>query len=122
MLRAWPEGWTVGEARSRGDRARGLLGRRELGEDQGLWLPVRSVHTVGMRFAIGLVWLDNDRDVVRVDERVRPGRFRTCLAARGGVVEVAAGRAAPLAAALGAGATTPDRPRGPDSGCASPGR
>lgn len=106
-LPAWPEDWAVGEARSGVARTRGLLGRRQLEEHEGLWLPVRSIHTLGMRFAIGLVWLDGERGVVRVDEQVRPGRFRTCLAARGGVIEVAAGRAASLAAALGAGRRTP---------------
>lgn len=120
--RAWPERWKICDARSWASRTRGLLGRPGLDDDEGLWLPVRSVHTSGMRFAIGLVWLDGDREVVRVDERVRPGRLRTCLAARGGVVEVAAGRAVALAAELGAGPRTPDRPRGPGCGCGSRGR
>jgi uncharacterized membrane protein (UPF0127 family) len=125
--RAWPQGWTLGEARSGPARVRGLLGRRRLDDHEGLWLPVRSIHTLGMRFAIGLVWLDGQRNVVRVDERVPSGRFRTCLAARGGVVEVAAGRAAALAEGFAvrgsaAGPTTPDRPRGPGCDCASRGR
>lgn len=62
----------------------------------------RSVHTIGMRFALDLVWLDADGLLVRLDRAVAPRRLRTCLAARG-VVETAAGEgeqfAAPLAVA-----------------------
>lgn len=58
------------------------------------------MHTVGMRFALDLVWVDRDGAVVRVDRHVGPGRLRTCLGARG-VVELAAGEGATLAAALG---------------------
>lgn len=80
-------------------RGLGLLGRDGLGIREGLWLPVRSVHTIGMRFALDLVWLGRDGRVVRIDEAVCPGRVRTCLRARG-VVEVAAGSGPQLAADL----------------------
>jgi uncharacterized membrane protein (UPF0127 family) len=56
-----------------------------------------------MRFALDLVWLDAAGEVVRLDTDVRRGRVRTCLAARGGVVEVAAGSGAALIEALGFG-------------------
>ncbi|MGX6446747.1 DUF192 domain-containing protein [Patulibacter sp. S7RM1-6] len=96
-----PPGWSVALAETPVGRARGLLGRRAMGAEEGLWLPVRSVHTVGMRLALDLVWLGGDGCVVRVDEDVRPGRMRTCLRATGGVVEVRAGRGAALVEALG---------------------
>ena len=66
--------------------------------DHALWLRTRSVHTVGMRFALDLVWLDREGTVVRVDADVGPGRVRTCLAAHG-VIELAAGGGAALAEA-----------------------
>lgn len=91
-------GWRITAARNPLARARGLLGRRGLPDRHGLWLGTRSVHTVGMRFALDLVWVDGDGVVVRVDADVGPGRVRTCLAARG-VIEVAAGGAAALIAA-----------------------
>jgi uncharacterized membrane protein (UPF0127 family) len=48
-----------------------------------LLLPrTRSIHTVGMRFALDLHWLDADGRVVRVDRDVGPWQVRTCLAAR----------------------------------------
>jgi uncharacterized membrane protein (UPF0127 family) len=48
----------------------------------GLLLPrTRSVHTVGMRFALDLVWLDARGRAVRVDAVVPPRRLRACAAA-----------------------------------------
>jgi hypothetical protein len=93
-------GWTIGGAHGAWARGRGLLGRRHLPPRDGLWLRARSVHTVGMRMALDLVWLDAAGVPVRTDRDVRPGRVRTCLRARGGVVEVAAGSGPALAAAL----------------------
>jgi uncharacterized membrane protein (UPF0127 family) len=61
----------------------------------------RSVHTIGMRFDLDLVWLDGDSAVVRVDRAVAPRRVRTCLAARD-VVEAPAGEGERFAAALAA--------------------
>lgn len=69
-------------------RLLGLAGLRVLPPRAGLLLPrTRSVHTLGMRFALDLVWLDGDGDVVRVDRAVSPGRVRSCRAARA-VVEL----------------------------------
>jgi uncharacterized protein len=52
-------------APSRRARARGLLGRD--GIDGALMLsPSRSVHTVGMRFAIDVAFCDGDLRVLRV--------------------------------------------------------
>nr|WP_051470956.1 DUF192 domain-containing protein [Patulibacter minatonensis] len=96
----WPPGWSIASATTHSARGRGLLGRDGLGDLEGLWLPVRSVHTIGMRFALDLVWLDAGGAAIRLDEGVRRVSLRTCLAAHGGVVEVAAGRGAALAAAM----------------------
>jgi uncharacterized membrane protein (UPF0127 family) len=127
MVRSAPGAhhWDITPAVSHRDRGRGLLGRAGLGRVEGLWLPVRSVHTVGMRFRLDLVWLDRDGDVVRVDPDVGPGRIRTCLAARGGVVEVAAGRGAALADELRRAVparVSAARRRGPRPGTGWPGR
>ena len=51
----------------------GLLGRRRLEPDSGLWIfPSRGIHTLGMLFAIDVVFLDRDMKVVALRERVRP--------------------------------------------------
>lgn len=69
-------------------RLLGLAGLRALPPGAALLLPrTRSVHTLGMRFALDLYWLDADRRVVRVDRGVRPWRVRGCRAARA-VVEL----------------------------------
>jgi uncharacterized membrane protein (UPF0127 family) len=100
----FPDDWTVRFAGTPWSRGRGLLGRRSLPSREGLWLRARSVHTVGMRMNLDLVWLDGAGVPLRTDCDVRPGRVRTCLRARGGVIEVAAGRGPALAAALRIGA------------------
>lgn len=70
-------------------RARGLLGRRSF--DGALLIePTRSVHTVGMRFAIDVAFCDRDLTVVAV-KRLVP--YRVALPVRGtrAVIEAEAG-------------------------------
>lgn len=51
----------------------GLLGRRSLDGDGGLWIvPSSGIHTLGMLFTIDVVFLDRDLKVVDVSELVRP--------------------------------------------------
>jgi uncharacterized membrane protein (UPF0127 family) len=98
------------EAVTRAQRGRGLarLPAAELPDGAGLRLACRSVHTIGMRFALDLVWLDRDGAVVRVDRAVAPRRLRTCLRARA-VVETHAGGGEAFAAALDSAAANPRR-------------
>jgi len=103
--RALPGDLTLLVAGDRRARRRGLarLDRAALPDGHGLLFErCRSVHTIGMRFALDLVWVDGDGMVVRVDRNVGPRRVRTCLRARG-VIETAAGEGEPFAAALAAG-------------------
>jgi uncharacterized membrane protein (UPF0127 family) len=97
-------GLRVAEAVRWNARRRGLAGLPEIDPGEGLHIHrTRSVHTIGMRFALDLIWLAADGAPVRIDRAVPPRRTRTCLRARS-VVEVAAGRAdAFLAAGLAAG-------------------
>jgi len=70
-------------------RARGLLGRE--GVDGAILLrPARSVHTLGMRFAIDVAHLDDSLRVLRV---TRMARHRIGLPVRGAraVLEADAG-------------------------------
>ena len=74
-------------------RMRGLLGRRGLESGEGLLLsPASSVHTFFMRFAIDVVFLARDGEVLKVAADVRPGRTAGARRARS-VVELAAGEA-----------------------------
>jgi uncharacterized membrane protein (UPF0127 family) len=61
-------------------RLRGLIGRLRLRSDEGLWVvPSHGVHTIGVFFPIDLVYLDDERRVIHVEEsfpafRVAPWR------------------------------------------------
>lgn len=53
----------------------GLLGRKSLQPDSGMWIvPANSIHTIGMLFSFDLVMIDKDFRVVNVKEMVRPFR------------------------------------------------
>jgi hypothetical protein len=72
-------------------RRKGLLGRAGLQEGEGLWIvPCESVHTIGMQFAIDLVYLDRNKRVKKVRGRVAPLRMSACLTAHS-VLELPSG-------------------------------
>ena len=51
----------------------GLLGKRSLMPDSGLWIfPARGIHTIGMRFPFDVVLIDKGFKVVGLREFVRP--------------------------------------------------
>jgi len=51
----------------------GLLGKRSLEPDGGVWIvPCNSIHTIGMLFKIDVVLIDRDLKVVGLRELVRP--------------------------------------------------
>ncbi len=84
-------------ARSIAQRTRGLIGKRKLPPDSGLWLePCNGIHTFGMRFAIDVVAFDAAGTVLKMWEAVRP--FRICLPVTRGrtVLELPAGSFAQL--------------------------
>jgi len=59
----WARGW-------------GLLGRKELKKDEGLWIrPCSSVHTLLMRFPVDLIYLDSENRVVKTHLRLQPFKF-----------------------------------------------
>src|SRR5215469_7007808 len=56
----------------------GLLGktRRWAQLGRGLWIvPSRGVHTIGMMFPIDIIFLSKEKEVVWVEEHVRPFRI-----------------------------------------------
>jgi uncharacterized protein len=53
----------------------GLLGKRSLPPDSGVWIvPANAVHTIGMLFSFDLVLIDKNFKVVGLREFVRPFR------------------------------------------------
>jgi uncharacterized protein len=82
-------------ARSLWKQTIGLLGRKELPADGGMWLePCNSIHTFGMQFAIDVLFLDRAGEVLRAIRDVKP--WRVCLPVWGAraVVELPAGTVA----------------------------
>jgi len=68
----------VGVADSILGRLIGLLGRKSLKPDGGVWIvPANAIHTVGMLFSFDVVMIDKDFRVVSVTEMVKP--FRVLL-------------------------------------------
>jgi uncharacterized protein len=75
-------------------RMRGLLGRSQLGDGEGLLLrPANSVHTFFMRFPIDVVFIDSEGHVTRVVRALRPWRVAGSRRARA-VLELPAGACA----------------------------
>jgi uncharacterized protein len=54
----------------------GLLGRKSLKPDGGVWIfPSNAIHTIGMLFSFDVVMIDKDFRVVSVKEMVKPFRI-----------------------------------------------
>jgi hypothetical protein len=83
---------TMAEVADRGaTRRKGLLGRTRLQDGGGLWIvPCESVHTIGMQFAIDLVYLDRKHRVKKARSSVPPWRLSACLTAHS-ILELPAG-------------------------------
>ena len=70
----------------------GLMGRKGLADDQGMWIATcKSIHTMWMRFPIDVVFLDKELRVVAVRERVAPWRATPFIKTASSVLELSAG-------------------------------
>lgn len=70
-------------------RLRGLLGRAELPMHTGLLItPCSSVHTLGMSFAIGVLFLDAQHQICHLIPELRPGRLSPWVPRARQVLEV----------------------------------
>jgi uncharacterized protein len=72
-------------------RFRGLLGLRprDFRSGSGLWIvPCHGVHTLGMGFAIDVVYLDRVMTVIHVQHDLRPWRFAPVRAQAASVLEL----------------------------------
>ena len=62
-------------------RLRGLLGASgsDFRDGRGFWItPCRGVHTLAMRFAIDVVYLDREGTVVHLERSLPPWRLPRC--------------------------------------------
>ena len=100
------------------ERTLGFLPRSAIAADEGLWIArCRAVHTLGMRVALDVVFLDRDGRVVRIEAGVEAGRWHVGEPGADTVAEFAAGFAA--ANALAAGTVLALEPAGPEAISAS---
>ena len=82
----------------------GVLGRPALAPGAGLWLPgVASVHTLGVRFPLDLVFLDQDFSTVRVVQNVQPNRWLVRAGGAAHTLELGAGTLARMGFAVQVG-------------------
>ena len=73
----------------------GLIPRRSLGEEEGLWLePCAMIHMCFMRFPIDAVFLDRGGKALRVVANLKPWRVSPWIYGARGVLELPAGRCA----------------------------
>lgn len=73
-------------------RARGLLGSKDLPKGHGLLIvPCNSVHMLGMSYAIDVVFLSRDLEVVRVIPELKPWRLSPVVKGAHQVLEVPVG-------------------------------
>ena len=63
-------------------RLKGLLGRRELEQNEALHIrPCNHVHTIGMRYDLDIVFLDIEGNVLKVDS-LGPNQWAFCRSAK----------------------------------------
>jgi uncharacterized membrane protein (UPF0127 family) len=92
----------VALAVTRAARRKGLLGKDGLGRGEALWIaPCRGVHTMGMRFAIDVIALDDEGRVIDCVEDMSPWRLRLPRRGPAGVLELAAGTLAAAGTRVG---------------------
>jgi uncharacterized membrane protein (UPF0127 family) len=74
------------------NRMKGLIGRDYLEKGESLWIrPCNSVHTVGMKFPIDILFLDLENRVIGVSERMPPNRLSRIFFKARSVLELPAG-------------------------------
>ncbi len=73
------------------ERLSGLYRVADLADNTGLWItPCRAIHTLGMAYHIDVLYLDDQRTIIKRIDAMRPHRFSVCLRARS-VLELPAG-------------------------------
>ncbi|WP_255462611.1 DUF192 domain-containing protein [Granulicella sp. WH15] len=74
-------------------RAYGLLGRRRLEAEEGLWIrPSSGIHTFGMAFPIDVIGLDKELKVIRLWSAIPPYRMTSLSWSMRSVLELPPGK------------------------------
>ena len=91
-------------ARTHWSRFRGLMATdsSRFSRGQGLWInPSHGIHTFAMRFTIDAVYLDQERIVIHIEERLKPWRLAAVRAHAASVLELPTGTISESLTALG---------------------
>jgi uncharacterized membrane protein (UPF0127 family) len=74
-------------------RAKGLLGKKQISNQQGLWIhDCNSIHTFLMNFSIDCIFLDSKLKVKSLKSNIKPGRLVWPQWGAKSVIEVSAGQ------------------------------
>ena len=74
-------------------RLKGLLGTNALEAGSGLWIkPCNSVHMFGMKYALDIIFLDDQHRIVKIVENLRPWKLVKPVRDATSVLEVPAGK------------------------------
>jgi hypothetical protein len=83
-------------------RLLGLLGKTSLANSEGLWIkPCDSIHTLGMRVPLDVIFLDRHGRVVKAIEHLQPSRLVFPVDAATSVLELAVGTIARTGTTVG---------------------
>lgn len=70
----------------------GLLSKNKMKNGEALWiLPCSSIHTIGMRFTIDVVFLDENNRIKKLVKAIRPYRFCSSFKGTKSVLELPVG-------------------------------
>ncbi len=73
-------------------RAQGLIGRKRIPDDEGVWFPKSNwIHTCFMSMPIDVIYLDKQMTVQKLQPHLKPWRFPAPVFKANSVLEVAAG-------------------------------
>lgn len=73
-------------------RLKGLLGTNEFKEESGLLIiPCNSVHTMGMKFAIDVIFISKNNQICHMIKAMKPNRLSKIVFASTKVLELPAG-------------------------------
>jgi len=73
-------------------RMKGLLGRSELGQGEGLIIrPCNGVHTCFMRFSIDVIFLDKEGRAIKLQPELAPFKFTPIVGKSRAAMELPAG-------------------------------
>ena len=83
-------------------RFRGLMFVKEIEDNYALHItPCNQIHMLNMRFALDVIYLDENGRVVKIDENVQPGKICKTVRNAKSVIEMKASAAAKLGISQG---------------------